>query len=130
MKHIEETGQGVSIVSKWFEQKHYLLVNVINKIKKKLKFPHRKNRFLTPALRLLICNAFIQPYFDYGCSAWYPNQTKKIKNRIQTTENKCMHLSLQLDKLKHISHEEFERLNWLLMSYRLNHVSTRFCLKT
>ena len=111
MKHTEETGQGVSIVSKWFEQKHYLLVNVINKINKKLKFPHRKNSFLIPALRLMFCNAFIQPYFDYGCSAWYPNQTKKTKNRIQTTKSKCMHFCLQLDKLTHISHEELERLN-------------------
>ena len=25
---------------------------------------------------------------------------------------------LQLDKLKHISHEEFERLNWLPVTYR------------
>ena len=29
-----------------------------------------------------------------------------------------MHFYLQLDKVKHISHEEFERLNWLLMNYR------------
>ena len=29
-----------------------------------------------------------------------------------------MGFCLQLDKLKHISHEEFERLNWLPMTYR------------
>ena len=29
-----------------------------------------------------------------------------------------MRLCLQLNKLKHISHEEFERLNWLPVSYR------------
>ena len=29
-----------------------------------------------------------------------------------------MHFSLQLDKLKHVSHEEFERVNWLLVTYR------------
>ena len=29
-----------------------------------------------------------------------------------------MHFWLQLDQLKHITHEEFERLNWLLMNYR------------
>ena len=29
-----------------------------------------------------------------------------------------MRFCLQLDKLKHISHEEFERLNWLPVTYR------------
>ena len=32
-----------------------------------------------------------------------------------------MHFCLQLDKLKHISHEEFERLNWLPVTFRFNH---------
>ena len=45
-------------------------------------------------------------HFDYICSIWYPNQTKelkvtkKLKHRIQTTQNKCMYFCLQLDKLK------------------------------
>ena len=60
----------------------------------------------------------MQPHFDYACCAWYPNLTKKIKDRIQTTQNKFMHFCFQLDKLKHISHEEFERLNWLPVTYR------------
>ena len=29
-----------------------------------------------------------------------------------------MHFFLQLNKSKHISHEEFERLNWLPLTYR------------
>ena len=32
-----------------------------------------------------------------------------------------MRFCLQLDKLKDISHEEFERLNWLPVSYRFKH---------
>ena len=95
-----------------------MALNVVNKINNKLKFLYRKNSFLTPALRRLLCNALIQPHFDYACSAWYPNLTKKLKHRIQTTQNKCMRFCLQLDKLKHISHEEFERLNWLPVTYR------------
>ena len=80
-----------------------MALNVVNKINNKLEF-----LFLTPALRRLLCNALIQPHVDYACSAWYPNLTKKLKHRIQTTQNKCMHFCLQLDKLKHISREEFE----------------------
>ena len=94
-----------------------MALNVINKINNKLKFLHRKNSFLIPALRRLLCNALIQSHFDCACSAWYPNRTKKIKDRIQTTQNKRMHFCLQLDKLKHISHEKRKCLKWLSVTY-------------
>ena len=95
-----------------------MALNVVNKINNKLKFLYRKNSFLTPALRHLLCNALIQPHFDYACSAWYPNLTKKLKHRIQTTQNKCMSFCLQLDKLKHICDKKFERLNQLIVTHR------------
>ena len=62
-----------------------MALNVINKINSRLKFLHRKNKSLTAALRRLLCNALIQPHFDYGSSAWYPNLTQKMKNKIQIT---------------------------------------------
>ena len=95
-----------------------IVLHVLHKINNKLKFLYRKNDFLTPALRRLLFNALIQPHFDYTCSAWCPNLLKKLKHRIQTTQIKCMRFCLRLDKLKHISHEEFERLNWLPATYR------------
>ena len=76
-----------------------------------LKFFHRKNSFLTPSLKRLRFNLLMQSHFDYACSARYPNLTKKLKYRIQATQIKCICFCLQLDKLKHISHEEFEHLN-------------------
>ena len=80
-----------------------MALSVINKINNKLKFLYRKNRFLTPILRRLLCNALVQPHFDYACSAWYPNLTKKLKNRIQTSQNKFISFCLQLDKMTYIS---------------------------
>ena len=50
-----------------------MALNVINKIDSRLKFQHRQNRFLTPLLCRLLCNALIQPLFDYCCKAWLPN---------------------------------------------------------
>ena len=97
-----------------------MTLSVINKINNKLKFLYRKNRFLTPTLRRLLCNALIQPHFNYACSAWYPNLTKKLKNRIQTSQNKCIRFCLQLDKMTHISHKEFEILHWLPVTKRFN----------
>ena len=97
-----------------------MALSVINEISNKLKFLYQKNRFLTPTLRRLLRNALIQPHFDYACSAWYPNLTKKLKNRIQTSQNKCIRFCLQLDKMTHISHKEFEILNWLPVNERFD----------
>ena len=58
-----------------------MALKVINKINGKLKFLHRKNSFLTPGLRRMLCNALIQPNFDYACSAWYPNLNAKLKKK-------------------------------------------------
>ena len=70
---------------------------------------------MPPSLRHLLYNVLIQPHFDYAFSAWYPNLTKKLKHRIQTTQ-KFIRFCLQLDKLKHISYDEF--LKWLAVTYR------------
>ena len=100
----------------------------IKKINSTLDYLFRKNHFLTPRLRRLLCNALIQPQFDYGCAAWYPNLNKKMKNKIQTTQNKCVRFCLNLDKTAHISQNEFEKLNWLPISNRINQwvLSTTF----
>ena len=88
---LEETISGESMAHK-----------VINKVNARLKFLHWKNKYLTPNLRRLLCNTLIQPHFNYACSAWYPNLSKKLKNRIQTSQNKCIRFCLQLDKMSHI----------------------------
>ena len=45
-----------------------MALGVLNKVNAKLKFLYRKNKFLTPSLCRLLCNALIQPQFDY---AWF-----------------------------------------------------------
>ena len=39
-----------------------MALSVMNKVNNKLKFLYQKNRFLTPTLRQLLCNALIQPH--------------------------------------------------------------------
>ena len=97
-----------------------IALKVINKKNSRLKFLHRKNKFLTPALRRLLCYALIQPHFDYASSAWYPNLTQKMKNNIQITPSQCIRYCLQLDKMTNISKNEFETLNWLPVKDRFN----------
>ena len=54
-----------------------MALNVTDKINSRLKFLHRQNRFLTPPLHILSCNALIQPLFDYASTAWFPNLTAR-----------------------------------------------------
>ena len=86
----------------------------------RLKFLYRKNRYLTLYLKRLLCNALIQPHFDYACSAWYPNLNKKLKSKLQTVQNRCIRYCLQLDNRSHIGVKDFEKINWLPVSERFN----------
>ena len=52
---LDETMSGETMALKF--------MNEINGI---LKFLYRKNRFLTPELRRMLCNALIQPHFVYA----------------------------------------------------------------
>ena len=56
---------------------------VISKVNARLKFLHRKNKYLTPNLRRLLCNALIQSHFDYACSAWSSNLSKNSKTEFK-----------------------------------------------
>ena len=103
-----------------------MLLSVINKINNKLKFLYQKSRFLTPTLRRLLCNPLIEPHFDY---TWYSNLTKNFKNRIQTSLKKCIRFCLQLGKT-HISHNEFETLNWLAVTKDSINALTQLLLST
>ena len=42
-----------------------MALKFINKINGRLKFLYRKNRYSTPYLKRLLCNALIRPHFDY-----------------------------------------------------------------
>ena len=54
-----------------------MTLNIIHRINSKQKFLYLKHVFLTLKLRRLLGIALIQHHFDYACSSWYPNLTKK-----------------------------------------------------
>ena len=90
-----------------------MALKVISKINCRLRFLYRKNRFLSQPLRRLLCNALIQPHFDYACSAWYPNLNNRLKSKLQILQNKCIRFCLNLDSKAHIGLTKFEKINWL-----------------
>ena len=97
-----------------------MAVRVMNKINSRLKFLYRKNRYLTPHLKRLLCNALTQSHFDYACSAWYPNLNKKFKSKLQTVQNRFIRYCVQLDNRSQTGEKHFEKLNWLPVSERFN----------
>ena len=95
-----------------------MALNVIDKVNLRLKFLHRQNRLCvktvkTPPLRRMLCDALIQPLFDYACTAWFSDLSKRLKLRLQASQNKCIRFCLQLDKRSKTRAKEFLQLNWL-----------------
>ena len=85
-------------------------LKALNKINGKLKFLYLKNKFVTPTLHRMLCNAIIQPHFDYTCSAWYPNLNEKLKKKIQIANNKYIRFCLKLGEILRISSKELESI--------------------
>ena len=90
-----------------------MALKVIERINGRLKFVWLKHKFLTSALRRLLCNALIQPHFDYASSAWYPNLQNKLSDKLQVCQNKSIRFCLSLGNRSHIGIKEFKEINWL-----------------
>ncbi len=90
-----------------------MALQALRKINGRLKFLYRNQSFLSTSLRRLLCNALIQPHFDFACAAWYPCLNKNFKNKIQVAQNKCIRFCLNLGNRSHIGAKEFEAINWL-----------------
>ena len=86
---------------------------VLNKVGGRLNFLYRKESLLNLKLHRVLCNALIQPHFDYACYAWYPNLNKNLTKKMQATQNKCIHFCWGLENKAHVGINEFKTINWL-----------------
>ena len=73
-----------------------MAVKVLKKVNSRLRFLYRKQNVLNAPLRRLLCNALIQPHFDYASQSWFPNLSKALSNKIQCAQNKCIRFCLNL----------------------------------
>ena len=69
---------------------------VLKKINKKLNFLWRQSNYLKYSSRWLLCNALVQPHFEYGCTSWYPLLNKALKTKLQIAQSKCIRFCLEL----------------------------------
>ena len=94
---------------------------VLKKINANLKFLYHQSRYLTPAYRRLLCDALIQPHFDYGCSSWFPLLKRDLKLKLQKAQNKCIRFCLNLPPRSHINPSHFRKINQLPVSDRVEY---------
>ena len=90
-----------------------MVTKFIGKINGRLKLLYRKQPFLNFYLRRMLCNALMQPHFDYAATAWYPNLNRKFSRKVQIAQNKCIRFCLSLENRAHIGIDEFRKINWL-----------------
>ena len=105
-----------------------MAIEVIKKINKKLKFLWRKHKFLNFDLRRVLFNAIIEPHFDYDLPAWYTNISKKVFDKLQVCQNKCICFCLHLDMRAHVGLGEFEKKYGFLSKKELNKLLLLMCL--
>ena len=66
-----------------------LASRVLKKIKTKLIFLWRQSNYLNYSSRRLLCNALVQPHFDYGRTSWYPLLSKTLKTKLQIAQKRA-----------------------------------------
>ena len=96
-----------------------MALKVLKKVNGRLRYLYRQGKYLNSRLRRMLCNALIQPHFDYACSAWYPNLTKGMKDKLQIAQNKCIRFCLFLGNREGIRYNHLKKINWLPVSERV-----------
>ena len=79
----------------------------------------RQSIYLNYSFGRLLCNAPIQPYFDYGCKSWYALLSKALKTKFQIAQNKYICFCFELLPRDHINPSHFRKLNWFLVEHRV-----------
>ena len=92
---------------------------VISKSSNKLKFLYRNTRKFNLKTKKLLVSALIQCHFDYSCSAWYSGLSKKLKGRLQVSQNNIIRYLLNAPSRTHIGYDEFQLVGLLPVDYRV-----------
>ena len=64
----------------------------------------------------LLVSSLIQCHFDYTCSAWYSGLSKKMKCRMQRSQNKIVRFFLNVPPRFHVGANEFN-INLMAPAY-------------
>ena len=84
--------------------------NILYKSSNKLKFLYRNAGKFNIETKNLLISALIQCHFDYTCSAWNNGLSKKLKCRMQCTQNKIIRFMLNAPWRFHVGSNEFKHV--------------------
>ena len=101
--------------------------NIIAKTLAKLKFLYRYKNCLNQTLRKNPSMALLQCHLDYCATTWYPTLSVRLKNKLQTTQNKIARYILNYNHREHIGRTELSSISFInikdrVEQLRLNHV--------
>ena len=99
----------------------------IKRIASRLSFLYRNAPQLDTDSRKTLCNALIQPHFDYCMSSWYNSALASQKNRLDALQRRMVRFIGSLDFCAHVDSRDLKRLGWLSVAdrakyFRLLHV--------
>ena len=73
--------------------------------------------------RKMLCSALLQAHFDYACNSWYRGLQKKLKDKLQTTQNKVIRYVLNYHCRQHIGFKDFLRIGWMNVKSRVDYLA-------
>ena len=71
----------------------------------------------------MLVMSLVQPRFDYSCLFWYSSCGKVIQKKLQTFQNRCIQFIENFDNRKHIDVNNFDKLNWMNVKYRIDYLT-------
>ena len=100
--------------------------SILKKTNNKLRFLYRYRNILNTDLRKLLCQALIQPHFDYACCSWFDGLSKSSQTKLQVSQNKMIRYILSLGNRVSVTASEFRQSGFLrveqrVRQFRLNH---------
>ncbi len=72
----------------------------------------------TETLKML-AGALVQSHFDYAAVFWYSGISKKLKNKLQTAQNKLCRVILKVHPLMHLREEHYRKISFLKVEKRV-----------
>ena len=86
-----------------------MALSIIQKANCRLKFLHRNSKFLNSHVKRI--SSLIQCHFDYGCTFWCSAFSRKLKSKLQTTQNKLIRFVIGKHNRSHVGTTEFKEIN-------------------
>ena len=94
--------------------------SVIKKVNAKLKFLDKTSAFFGTNERQLLYSALVNQHCEYACNAWYRSVNAKLKNKLQTAQNKMIRYLLNCGCMRHIGFSDFKKYNYLDINVRVD----------